>query len=125
MKRDSIFDMIINAIVFGLIFLLGSCKTANQDFNTDKAWENADNIIANIVVPTFPDRVFDIMDYGGNADGVTDNTEAFKKAIAACNESGGGKVLVPEGKYLTGPIHLKSNVNLHLVKNAEVLFTKD
>ena len=125
MKRESIFDVIINAIVFGLIFLLASCKITNQDFNTDKAWENADNIIASIVVPTFPDKVFNINDYGGKADGVSDNTEAFKKAIAACNESGGGKVLVPAGKYLTGPIHLKSNVNLQLVKNAEVLFTKD
>lgn len=125
MKRETTFNFLINLVVFGLIFMLCSCKAGKQEFNSDKAWEQADAIIAGIVVPKFPDKVFNIKDFGAKADGVTDDSEAFKKAIAACTENGGGKVLVPEGKYLTGPIHLKSNVNLHLVKNAEVLFSKD
>ena len=48
----------------------------------------------------------------GNGKG--DCTEAFRKAIAACNKAGGGRVVVPAGSFLTGPIHLKSNVNLHV-----------
>ena len=125
MKREDLFNFIVNLIVFTVIFMLCACKAQVQEYNSDVAWKEADRIIEGIVVPEFPDRVFNIMDYGVTADGITDNTEAFKKAIAACHESGGGKVLVPEGKYLTGPIHLKSNINLHLVKNAEILFTED
>lgn len=123
MKKDSVINFIINAVVFGLIFMLASCKAGAQDFNSDEAWKKADEIIKNITVPEFPDRTFNVTDFGAKPDGITDNTEAFKKAIAACNEQGGGKVLVPEGKYLTGPIHLKSNVNFHLAEDAEILFT--
>jgi polygalacturonase/lysophospholipase L1-like esterase len=75
--------------------------------------------------PHFPDRTFDIRDYGAKGDGETKNTKAFSKAIEACAISGGGKVLVPEGTWLTGPIHLKSNVNLHFEKGAELHFSTD
>jgi polygalacturonase len=51
------------------------------------------------------------------------NTSAFAKAIAACAEAGGGQVLVPAGIWLTGPIQLKSNINLHLSKGAVILFS--
>lgn len=125
MKKETILNFIINALVFGLIFMLASCKAGAQDFNSDEAWQKADEIIKNITVPEFPDRTFEVSDFGAVADGVTDNTEAFKKAISACNAQGGGKVLVPSGKYVTGPIHLKSNVNFHLAEGAEILFTKD
>lgn len=125
MKKESIVNFIINAVVFGLIFMLASCKVGAQDFNSDQAWKKADDIINNITVPDFPDRTFNVSEFGAKPDGVTDNTEAFKNAIIACNAQGGGKVLVPAGKYLTGPIHLRSNVNFHLVEGAEILFTKD
>lgn len=125
MKREDLFNFIVNLIVFTVIFMLCACKAGVQEYNSDIAWKEADRIIEGIVIPEFPGRVFNVKDYGATADGMTDNTGAFKKAIAACHESGGGKVLVPEGKYLTGPIHLKSNINLHLVKNAEILFTED
>ena len=114
-----------------------SCKQnqskANHDSveNTEKIstkdtiWEQADKIIAEITIPEFQDKEFNIKDYGAVSDGNTNNSEAFKEAIAACNEAGGGKVIVPKGKFLTGPIHLKSNVNLHLAEGAEVLFSKN
>ena len=60
-----------------------------------------------------------------SGDGVTKNTEAFRNAITACNEAGGGQVLVPPGKWLTGAIHLQSNVNLHLQEGAEIHFSDD
>ncbi|HEY4149962.1 MAG TPA: glycoside hydrolase family 28 protein [Chitinophagaceae bacterium] len=78
--------------------------------------------------PTLPqpgDKSFKLSDYGGIADGKTLNTDAFEKAISACAAAGGGKVLVSPGTWLTGPIRLQSNVNLHLEKGALVQLTKD
>lgn len=71
----------------------------------------------------FPDRVCSIADYGGKHDGVTSNTEAFRKAIDDCSGTGGGTVLVPKGTWFTGAIHLKSNINLHLEKGSIILFS--
>ncbi len=76
-----------------------------------------------LTVPAFADRSFDITNYGAVADGRTMNTRAFAKAIGACSQTGGGTVIVPAGKWLTGPIHFKSNVNLHISEGAEVLFS--
>ncbi len=81
--------------------------------------------ISEIQLPEFPDRIFNILDYGAVGDGHTLNTDAFKKAIDACALSGGGKVIVPPGLWLTGPIRLESNVNFHLEQGALVLFTPD
>ncbi|MCX6874017.1 MAG: glycoside hydrolase family 28 protein [Verrucomicrobia bacterium] len=75
--------------------------------------------------PVFPDRSFNLTDYGAKADGTTKNTEAFRKAITACNAAGGGTVVVPRGKWLTGAVHLKSNVNLQLEEGAEIHFSDD
>lgn len=102
-----------------------SCKTRAQQFDSQKDWERADKIIQDIVIPEFPDKTFNVRDYGAKSDGTFDNTEAFKRAIDACNSEGGGMVLVPSGKYLTGPIHLKSNVNFHLAEGTEILFSQD
>ena len=75
-------------------------------------------MLADFKTATFPDRDFDITKYGAVGDGTTDCSKAITDAIAACNQAGGGRVDVPAGKFLTGPIHLKSNVNLHLKKDS-------
>ena len=75
--------------------------------------------------PVFKEQSFKITKYGAKGDGKTKNTEAFKKAIEACSSAGGGKVLVPKGKWFTGAIHLKSNVNLHFEDGAELHFSDD
>jgi polygalacturonase len=76
-----------------------------------------------VEAPSFPDCVFDVRDYGAVDDGTTLNTQAFRQAVTTCHEQGGGIVRVPAGTWLTGPIHLRSNVNLHLEKNALVRFS--
>ena len=73
--------------------------------------------------PVFADRMFDIRGFGAIADGNTLNTKAFADTIEVCAKAGGGTVLVPKGLWLTGPIHLKSNVNLRIAKEAEVRFS--
>ncbi|MDT0644638.1 glycoside hydrolase family 28 protein [Zunongwangia sp. F363] len=110
--------------VMGFLLFL-SCKAGKTELSSEKAWNRADKILEDIVVPHFPNRTFDVTEYGAKADGSTNNSEAFRKAIADCNAAGGGMVLVPAGKYVTGPIHLKSNVNFHLAEGAEILFSQD
>ena len=77
----------------------------------------------NLIRPSFPDKVFDVRQYGAIADGVAVNTKPFADAIEACSKAGGGHVLVPYGKWYTGPIHFKSNVNLHIADGAEIIFS--
>lgn len=63
---------------------------------------------------------YNILDYGATRDGNALNTAAINKAIKTCGESGGGTVIIPPGKYLSGPIELMSNVTLHLESGATI-----
>ena len=76
-------------------------------------------------LPKFKKDTFNIVKFGAKADGLTLNTTSINNAIDACNKSGGGVVVVPAGFWLTGPIVIKSNVNLHLQKSALLQFTSD
>ena len=89
------------------------------------AWEQVPGILARIKAPVFANRDLEITKYGAVADGAKDCTEAIAKAIAACANAGGGRVVVPAGLYLTGPIHLRSNVNLHVAEGATLRFDRD
>ena len=93
----------------------------------DIAWytANAPFKMPTVIVPTFAAKDFSIKDYGAVSDGQTLNTDAFAKAIDACSAAGGGRVVVPAGCWITGPIQLKSNIDLHLERGALVIFTKD
>jgi len=75
--------------------------------------------------PSIPESVFPISDYGAIGDGQFLNTAAFEKAIQACAAAGGGRVVVPAGSWLTGPIRLQSHIDLHLERGAMILFTRD
>ena len=86
-------------------------------------WDAVPSILSRIVVPKFPGRDFPLSRFGGNGDGRADNTAAFRSAVAECSRSGGGRVVVPPGRFATGPIHLASNVNLHVSEGATILFS--
>ena len=91
-----------------------------------RGWDLVPEILARIVPPTFPQRDFDITRYGAVAgDADTDNTAAIRRAIDACSAAGGGRVVVPAGRFVTGAIHLKSNVNLHVSRGATLAFSRD
>jgi len=80
----------------------------------------------NAVLKTaFKKDSFNITSYGAKADGITLNTKSINAAITACSQKGGGVVVIPAGLWLTGPIELKSNVNLHLKRDALLQFTSD
>ena len=89
--------------------------------DTKEAWSHATEIIARIKAPDFPMRDFVITNFGAVAGGSNDCSAAITKAIDACAEAGGGHVVVPAGDFLTGAIHLKSNVDLHLAATNSVL----
>jgi polygalacturonase len=89
------------------------------------SWERVPGILARIIPPSFPDRDVPITAHGAVGDGRTDCTMAFRAAIDACARAGGGRVVVPECRWLTGPIHLRSNVNLHVRRGATVAFKQE
>ncbi|TDW48026.1 polygalacturonase [Flavobacterium sp. 270] len=113
-----------SVVVFTTIVLLSfSCGKQVTAVSESDPWKKMDLVIKSIPETHFLDKTYNINDFGAVADGKTLNTTAFEKAIKECAANGGGKVLVPNGKYLTGPIHLESNVNLHLEDKAEILFS--
>jgi polygalacturonase len=72
------------------------------------------------VLPAIPDRTFNLADFGAVGDGKTMNTDAFKRAIAAVDKAGGGKLVVPQGVFVTAPFKLCSSLNLHLAEGAVI-----
>lgn len=83
-------------------------------------------ILRRIRPPEFPSRTVRITEFGAVGDGRSDCREAFARAIARCNSEGGGRVVVPAGTWWSeGPIHLKSNIELHLEAGATIRFTPD
>lgn len=88
-------------------------------------WLRAESIVRSIVVPKFKPADFDIRKFGAVEGGKASCTDAIRKAIAACHAAGGGRVVIPRGRFLTGSVRLESNVNLHLDDNATLAFSHD
>lgn len=75
-----------------------------------------------VVVPTFPDRIVNVGEFGAVGDGAFDCTRAINQAIESAATAGGGRVVIPPGLWLSAAIHLRSNVNLHLAEGATLAF---
>lgn len=99
-------------------------KSVEHDEGTDSCLYNQLPFeMPRVIRPVFPDYEVNIKDFGAVPDGKTLNTEAINKAIQEVSSRGGGKVIVPQGLWLTGPIELQSNVNLYTEENALILFS--
>lgn len=105
-----------------LLFLVNILNAQETEFSV---YENIEFDMPKVADPVFPDYEVNVIDFGGVGDGVTKNTEAFSTAIDALTERGGGKLVVPRGIWLTGPITLKSNINLFLDAGSLLLFSED
>ena len=108
------------------VFALAGLRTQAQPSPKELSWyiTHAPFAMPPVAMPQIPQRDFRITDYGANGNGQL-NTEAFTKAIKACSDAGGGRVIVPAGQWLTGPIQLLSHVELHVEANALIQFTRD
>lgn len=91
----------------------------------ETGWNMVPQILARIIQPTFPSRTFEITRFGATTNGSDDCSVPIAKAISECTSSGGGHVVIPAGNFLTGPIHLDNNVDLHLEKGAVLRFATD
>jgi polygalacturonase len=119
------FEQMKRGLAVGLVLAVSGCAASSQSrtVTTPDPWAAQAEILRRIVPPQFPARDFDVTKFDAVADGVTLNTTAFRVAISAASQAGGGRVVVPPGKYLTGPIHMRSGVNLHLAEGAEIIFS--
>ena len=86
-------------------------------------WTAVPEILSRIVPPHFPTRDFVITKYGAQSGG--DASAAIGKAIEACSRAGGGRVVIPPGDWLTGPIRLAGRIDLHVEAGARLRFTTD
>lgn len=93
--------------------------------STSEPLKEMEEVRKQINAPVFKNKDFLVTAFGAKGDRITKNTEAFKKAVDACHKAGGGRVVVPAGQFFTGPIYLKSNVNLHLQDGATLVFSQD
>jgi polygalacturonase len=115
---------LLRAVLPGLLVLV-SCRTATLPVPAENGWEKVPAILSRIGLPVFPDRLFDVTAFGAVGDGRTPSGPAIRRAIEACAAAGGGRVNVPEGVFLTGPLVLRSRVDLHLQKGAVLLFSRE
>lgn len=106
------------AIPFVIATLWLAWSVANANGETSPAFPN-------VAAPVIPKHVVSLVDFGGSGDGKKLNTSGFEKAFAALAAQGGGQLIVPSGIWLTGPIKLRSNINLHLERGALIQFSGD
>lgn len=109
---------ILSAALFPASAFSGGGEKLLQDYLTGLPFD-----MPPLVEPVFPAHRVSIADFGAKGDGSGLNTGAFAEAIRSCAGAGGGTVVVPAGTWLTGPIRLESNINLHLERGALLQFS--
>ena len=115
MKKMSLIAL---AVMTGIV-------VAHAQSKYDQYYENSPIEIEHVQPVQFPSLTVNLMSYGAVGDGTTLCTDAFKAAIEDLAKQGGGHLIVPRGTWKTGPIVLKSNINLHLRQGATILFSED
>ena len=107
--------------LFAIMALVAVAAYAQNPY--DKYYTNLPCAVEHVWPVVIPDYTVTLTDFGAVGDGVTDCSEAFAAAIKQLKKQGGGHLLVPDGKWLTGPIKLISNFDLHLADNATIVFS--
>ena len=118
----------LRVVLTGVMVFISYQVYSNPESGTKEqgdVYRNLPFSMPEVSQPSFPDYEVNIRDFGALSDGVTLNTEAINNAIKAVSSKGGGKVIIPEGLWLTGPVVLLSNVNLYAEKNALIVFSSD
>lgn len=123
MTDKKIFTRHLFFLGIATLFFISCGIKKQKEITNNSPWKSMQLVIKSVKVPTFNTTKYLVTDYGAKADGIFDNTKAFKEAIQTCSKNGGGIVIVPSGKYYTGPIHLENDVNFHLEEGAEILFS--
>ena len=111
--------------LFFSALLLGAALSLSAQSKYDKYYTDLPIKIEHVQEVKFPATSVNIAQFGAVPDGKTDCTEAFEAAIKELSKQGGGHVIVPRGVWKTGPIVLKSNIDLHLSKGATILFSEN
>lgn len=123
MKKRSIFKIGLSLLT--LVFFNSLNAQKSVIVNEEAIYEGIEFTMPKVKTTSFPNYEVSITSFGGVGNGIVKNTDAFVKAINDVTSKNGGKVIVPRGIWLTGPITLKSNVNLHLEAGALIIFSKD
>ncbi|MDM5299435.1 glycoside hydrolase family 28 protein [Bacillus pumilus] len=103
---------------------IGLARLVKQNKKDSEA-SKMEAILKQIKAPIFPDPEFNVLQYGADPQGDELSTKAIQSAIDDAHRLKGGRVLIPNGTFLTGALELKSNVELHLQQNAYVKFSQD
>lgn len=115
---------LLSILTAGALLLVSSCgKQGGDEFAY--LYENLPFKMERVARPVIPDLRVSVKDFGGVGDGVTLNTEAFAKAMKHLSDKGGGHLDVPAGIWITGPIEILSNCDLHVTPNAVIIFDPD
>ena len=123
MKKRNLF--IASFLGVTMAILQTACCNSDKNSDLNAYYEGVPFEITPLARPQIPSTIYCISDFGAIGDGTTDNTEAINRAIRTASENGGGRVIIPEGVWFTGPIALQSNVDLHTEYNALVVFNSD
>src|SRR5690606_14644443 len=115
----------MKTIIAALLFMGIAHNSPAQEETIETIYEGIEFEMPRVKETSFPDYSRNIREFGAESGGLVKNTDAIKKAIDEVNAKGGGKVIIPRGLWLTGPIVLKSNINLHLEAGALLIFSRD
>lgn len=122
MSTKNLFTKVMLAF---LIMISSACVQPQAESDLSEVYEGLEFDMNVIREPVIPDLTVSITDFGAVPGGQVLNTQAFADAIDAVTEKGGGKVTIPAGIWLTGPVILKSNLELHAESGALIIFSEN
>jgi polygalacturonase len=115
-------EFIGHAAATGAVLMCPGLACGSTAKTTAHDWDRAARIVSGLESPSIPDREFDIREFGALGDGKRDCSTALRDAVLTCSGAGGGRIVVSDGVYRTGPVHLRSDMALHVKAGATLSF---